>query len=112
MCKKVNTKMALGYALKDRSSVSENALQKMRNKLAGYKEGIAVDVSLSSLIKAARRYEGAIRIVGEHGTFRVEKDKGESFPAFFSDAHLRDCYAALYTPQEYDKIVSVLTSMR
>ena len=112
MCKKVNTKMALGYALKDRDSVSENDLQKMRNKLAGYKDGIAVDVSLSSLIKAVRRYEGAIRIVGERGTFRVEKGNGERFPGFFSDTHLRDCYGALYTPQEYSKIVSVLTAMR
>ena len=102
--------MALGYALKDRNSVSADALQKMRDKLARYKDGISVDVSLSSLIKTVHRCEGAIRIVGESGTFRVEKSKSESFPFFFSETHLRDCYGAFYTQQEYDKIVSILTS--
>lgn len=108
MCKHISSPMVIGYALKNRDSVSNEELMQLRHRLVSCGEGFLADVSFHSIRRVVSDYGDSLELVITGETYQVRKKSKCAESRLFRESHLKACYGSSYRDAEYQEIVSIL----
>ena len=106
MCKRISPSMALGFALQKRDRVSSRQLLEKSKKLLRMGDGFLLDVSHRTIARTVESHADVMEIVLERSSFSVVKKRAAG--RLFNASHLRMCYEAAFTGEEFKTVRQVL----